>query len=119
LRAFGEVGDDEGQGGRGDERRTGALRRPRGQEPSLVLRDAPEQRRGREQHQVGDQDPAAAQDVTCPATQQQQAAEDQPVEVDDPQQAGGREPERRLDPRQRHGEHSGIQQHHQLRDGDD
>jgi hypothetical protein len=55
----GEVGDDHGQGRRGDERRPGALSRPR---PGATLCPAGrrEQRRGGEQRQSEDQDPAAA-----------------------------------------------------------
>lgn len=67
FRALWEVGDNQGQSSRGGERRTDALRCPRGQEPQFVLRDTPEQRRSREQHQSEDQDPAVAEDVTHPA----------------------------------------------------
>ncbi len=117
--ALREVGRDQRQSGRRDDRTAHALQGARGQQPGLGVGETAEQRGDREQDDPGDEDPLAAEDVAGPAAEQQQAAEGQRVGVDDPLQAGAGEAERGLDVRQRDVDDGGVQHHHELRGGDD
>jgi hypothetical protein len=57
------------QGGRGDQRATGALDGPRGQQPGLGGGQAAGQRGGREEQQPGHEYAAAAEQVPGPAAE--------------------------------------------------
>jgi hypothetical protein len=67
----------------------------------------------------GDEDSASVQDVAGPAAEQQQAAEGERVGVDHPFQAGAGEAERLRDVGQGHVYDRRVEDHHQLRGGDD
>src|SRR5207253_7102446 len=64
-------------------------------------------------------DLSPAEDVTGPAAEEQQPGEGQGVGVDDPLQVGAREAERVLNVWQRDVDDRRVEDHHQLRGGND
>ena len=119
LRAFGERRGDEGQRGGRRDRATDALQGARGQQLPGLLGESAEQRGEGEEQDAGHEDPAAAEDVTGTAAEQQQAAEGEGVRADDPGEVGRGELERVLNVRERDVHNRRVEYHHELAGRDD
>ena len=83
-----------------------------------LRRERAEQRGGGEQHQAGEEDPLAADQVAGATAEQQEAAEEQRVRVDDPLQVRLGDLQVGLDRRQRDVDDRGVEDHHELREAD-
>jgi len=98
---------------------TDALQDPGGEQELGVRGETAEQGSEREDADTGDEDPAAAEQVTGTGAEQKQTAEGQGVGVLHPGQAGRAEVESVLDLGHCDVHHGRIQDHHQLGDQDD
>ena len=96
----GEGDGEDGQGGRGEDRRAHALDGPGRDQGGLVAGESPEQAGPGEQDQPQQEDPPPAEEVGQPAPEQQQPAEGQGVGGHHPLQVGGTESQIPLDGRQ-------------------
>ena len=70
LRALLEGRRDDREGRRGDERRAEALQAAGDDQPRLAVREPAEQRRHREEHEAGEEDALAPDQVARPAAEQ-------------------------------------------------
>ena len=109
-----EHGHQQGEGGRRGERAADALDGAGGEQLAGLLGEAAGERGEGEQRDAGEEDPAAAEQVTGAGAEQQQAAEGQGVGVDDPGQAGRGEAEGGLDVGQRDVHDRRVEHDHQL-----
>jgi hypothetical protein len=100
LARLGEHRHDHSEDHCRGERSAGALDEARGDQHTLALGQAAEQRGGREDGEAGQEDAAAAEQVTEAAGQQQQAAEADQVGVHNPGEVRLGEAEVVLDRRQ-------------------
>ena len=91
----------------------------RDEQHALGLGDPAHQRCGGEQRDAGHEQPAPPEPVGSPAAEQQEAPEYQRVRVQDPGEALLREPDVALDRRQRDIDDAGVQDDHELSNGDD
>ena len=108
------------QRGRRHERAAEALHEPGDDEQLLRLREAAGERGDGEQHGPGDEDGAAAEAVGELAAEQQEAAEGQRVAGDDPRQvAVGAEAEAVADVLEGDVHDGGVEDDHELAEGDD
>jgi hypothetical protein len=114
----GERGGQQRQRRRHQQRRERALAGPRGYQHGEADRGAADGRHPGEPGQAGQERRLPPQQVSQPATGQQQAAERQRVRGDHPLPAGGSEIQRPLRRRQRDVHHRQVQDHHQLRQAD-
>ena len=122
LRPLGTLGERRGhdrERGGGDERCAEALQ-PAGDDEELRGRREPaDERADGEDHHTGEEHSLPADEVACPAAQQQEAAEDERVCVHDPLQVGARHLEVGLDRRQRDVDDRRVEDDHELRDADE
>ena len=103
---------------RGEDGRTESLHRPGSHQPRLVLRQAPEETRGREDGEAHQKDATPPEEVGGPATEEEETGEGQRVGVDHPLQARGAEVQVTLDGRQRHVHDRCVEDDHELADAD-
>ena len=119
LGALGEADRQQGEGRRGGDRGADPLQGAGAEQPGRRLGDAAEHRGEGEEGDAGDEDLAAAEDVTGAGAEQQQAAEGQRVGVLHPGEAGGREAEVLVDARQRRDHDRDVEDDHQVAAEDD
>ena len=81
---IGEGHGQDGQGGRGEDRRADPLQRPGRDEGGRVAGEPPEQAGPGEEHQPDEEDPAPSEDVGQAAPEQQESAEGERVGGDHP-----------------------------------
>src|SRR4051794_19448959 len=103
----------------GEQRAAQALGRTRGDEDAWPRREPGHERGAREERHAGHEHPAAAEQVTGAAAEQQEAAEQQRVGADDPLQPRGGEAEVRLDVGKRDVHDRHVEDDHELGQGED
>jgi hypothetical protein len=119
LRTLGEGRRDDRERRRRDERRAQPLEAAADDQHLGARRECIQQRRDREDHDAGEEDPLAADEVACAPAEQQEATEDERVRVDDPLQVGVRHLEVALDRRERDVHDRRVEDDHELRHADE
>ena len=120
--AFAAGGERDGQQrerGRRQQRGADALYGADRDEHAGGGREPAGQRGGREQAEAGEEHAAAAEQVARPAAEEQEAAEGERVGVHHPLEAVGGEPEISLDGGERDVHDRDVEDHHELREGED
>jgi len=119
LMALGEVGGDQRQRGRYEDRGAHALRGARSDQPGRRLRQSDGQRGQREQRQPGYEHASPAQQIPGAGTQQEQAAEGQRIGVLHPGQARVRKAQAVADRGQTGDDDRNVEHDHQVARQDD
>ena len=118
LPGLGEGDGQNRQGGRGHDGGESTLKGPGAEKHGLVLRQSAEGGSGAETEEAHDEHPTTAQVVGDAAPQQQQAPEGQGVRAHHPLAIGHRDVQGPLSRRQGHDDDRGVQDDHELGQGD-